>query len=54
MTYTSHSSREAVMVAICQAIQISTTLMLLGKQSISIQLQTMTNGSNYPKFLIGN
>jgi hypothetical protein len=28
--------------------------MLLGKQSISIQLQTMTNGSNYPKFLIGN
>jgi hypothetical protein len=53
MTYISDSSREAVMVAICQAIQIS-TLMLLGKQSISIQLQTMTNGSSFPKILIGN
>jgi hypothetical protein len=54
MTYTSDSTREAVMAAICQAIQISTTLMLLGKQSISIQLQTMKHGSSYPKILIVN
>jgi hypothetical protein len=33
-----------------QAIQISTTLMLPGKQSISVQPQTMTHGSlpGYP------
>jgi len=36
-----------------QAIQISTTLILLGKQSISVQPQTMTHGSGYPMIQIG-